>query len=142
MTFIFIKNVGGCVDMQDNELVKQAIAAREQAYAPYSRFRVGAALLDDRNNLFTGCNIENSSYGATCCAERTAIFKAISEGAKQIKTLAVVCDSDDYCRPCGICRQVMSEFSAEDFRLLSARPDGEYEILTMEQLLPASFHLE
>ena len=97
---------------QDRELlIRAAVAARQNAYAPYSHFRVGAALIDDRGHCHTGCNIENASYGATCCAERTAVFKAISEGAQRIRRLAVVSDQAELCMPCGICRQVMAEFA-------------------------------
>ena len=125
----------------DTNLIQAALAAREKAYVPYSKFRVGAALLDDRGRLFTGCNIENASYGATCCAERTAIFKAVSEGAKTIRRLAVVCGQDGPCMPCGICRQVMAEFAAEDFTLLAASPDGAYRRFSLDELLPARFEL-
>jgi cytidine deaminase len=121
------------------ELVSRALIARDQAYAPYSKFKVGAAVKDEQGRIFTGCNIENSSYGASNCAERTAIFKAVSSGSRLIKQLAVVCDSEEYCRPCGICRQVMSEFASVDFCLLSARPDGSYQIFTMDEILPHAF---
>ncbi len=123
----------------DEALVAAAINMRRQAYAPYSKFRVGAALIDEQNRLFTGCNVENASYGATCCAERTAVFKAISEGARQIKRLAVVGDQPDPCMPCGICRQVMAEFASPDFVLLAASPDGRFTSWTLEALLPGAF---
>ncbi|NLW11222.1 MAG: cytidine deaminase [Clostridiaceae bacterium] len=123
-------------------MIKCAILAKDNAYVPYSNFRVGAALIDEQGREFSGCNVENASYGATCCAERTTIFKAVSEGSRRIRKMAVVCDQDEYCRPCGICRQVMSEFAAEDFVLLSARPNGEYEVFSMEMLLPSSFKLD
>ena len=124
------------------ELIQAALAARELAYAPYSKFRVGAALLDEKDHLHTGCNIENASYGATCCAERTAIFKAVSQGSRQVRRLAVVCDQADYCLPCGICRQVMAEFAAPDFLLYAAAPDGRFLTFSLEQLLPAAFSLK
>ncbi len=123
----------------DEDLVAAAAAAREQAYAPYSGFRVGAALLDEQNRLFTGCNIENASYGATCCGERTAIYKAVSEGARNIKRMAVVGSLPELCMPCGICRQVMAEFAAPDFILLAAAPDGRYQAFSLEDLLPFAF---
>ncbi len=129
-------------DDESNKLIKSAILAKDNAYVPYSNFRVGAALIDEQGREFSGCNVENASYGATCCAERTTIFKAVSEGSRRIRKMAVVCDQDEYCRPCGICRQVMSEFAAEDFVLLSARPNGEYEVFSMEMLLPSSFKLD
>lgn len=125
--------------LSDIELIEIADAARGQAYVPYSHFHVGAALLDENNRLFTGCNIENASYGATNCAERTAIFKAISEGSHRIRRLAVVCDQDKPCMPCGICRQVISEFAADDFELLAASPNGEFKSYTMAELLPDAF---
>ncbi|MEA4889829.1 MAG: cytidine deaminase [Clostridiaceae bacterium] len=123
----------------DEDLVTAASNAREQAYAPYSGFRVGAALLDEQNRLFTGCNIENASYGATCCGERTAIYKAVSGGARKIKRLAVVGDQPEPCWPCGICRQVIAEFAAPDFILLAAAPDGHYVTCSLEELLPFAF---
>ena len=126
---------------QDSDLIRAAVAAKQNAYAPYSHFRVGAALIDDRGHCHTGCNIENASYGATCCAERTAVFKAISEGAQRIRRLAVVSDQAELCMPCGICRQVMAEFAADDFLLLAASPDGQYRTFTLEELLPAHFKL-
>ncbi len=127
---------------ENKQLIDRAILAKDMAYVPYSKFRVGAALIDDKGREFSGCNVENSSYGATCCAERTAIFKAVSEGSRKIRKMAVVCDQDDYCRPCGICRQVMAEFATDDFILLSARQDGKYEEYSMEALLPSSFRLD
>ena len=120
-------------------LVSEAIKAREMAYAPYSKFRVGAAVSDEQGRIFTGCNIENSSFGASICAERTAIFKAVSSGSKMITKISVVCDNDEYCRPCGICRQVMSEFASDDFSLLSAKPDGSFQEFTMDEILPHAF---
>ena len=125
--------------MTIEELVQKAIEAREKAYAPYSNFSVGAAAEDEQGQVFSGCNVENVSFGATCCAERTAIFKAISEGSKQIAKMAVVCKSKDYCLPCGICRQVMTEFAAPDFLLAAAASDGSYRIFSLEELLPHAF---
>ena len=93
-----------------NKLIEEALKAKNNAYAPYSHFRVGAALLDVDHNITRGCNIENISFGATCCAERVAIFKAVSQGQKDFKAIAVVSDSQDFTFPCGICRQVMVEF--------------------------------
>lgn len=124
------------------ELVDAAFAAQAKAYVPYSKFRVGAAVLDEQGRIFSGCNIENSSYGASNCAERTAIFKAVSEGAKEIKVLAVITDANEFARPCGICRQVISEFAASDFKLLACSPNAEYEIQGMEDLLPSAFGVD
>lgn len=125
----------------DAELIELANQARQRAYAPYSGFHVGAALIDDQGRVFTGCNIENASYGATNCAERTAIFKAVSEGARQIRKLAVVCDQETPCVPCGICRQIIAEFAAADFELLAADPSGHFKRYSQEALLPDAFVL-
>jgi len=125
----------------DEQLIAAAIAAKSQAYAPYSRFRVGAALADERGRIFTGCNVENVSFGATNCGERTAIFKAVSEGSRKISRLAVVCDQDEPCMPCGICRQVIAEFAGADFILLAASPSGKYRSYTLAELLPDAFRV-
>ena len=93
------------------ELINRALKARENAYVPYSNFKVGAAILTEDDIIVDGCNIENASYGASNCAERTAIFKAVSEGARKIKAIAIVGDKDNFTYPCGICRQVMLEFA-------------------------------
>ena len=127
---------------QADHLIKAALAAKEAAYAPYSNFRVGAALLDDQGRLARGCNIENDSFRGSCCTGRTAIFKAISAGARKIRRLALVCDRPDYCLPCGICRQVMAEFAAADFLLYAAAPDGRYLTFSLKELLPAAFSLQ
>ena len=125
----------------DSELIALADGARAMAYVPYSRFHVGAALVDEDGRIFTGANIENASYGATNCAERTAIFKAVSEGSRKIRKLAVVCDQNTPCMPCGICRQVMAEFAAPDFELLAASPDGGFKRYTTNEMLPDAFQL-
>ena len=128
--------------MTDIELIQLALKARKFAYAPYSDFAVGAALMDDRGRTYTGCNVENAALGATNCAERTAIFKAISEGSRKIQKLAVVCGQDTPCMPCGTCRQVMAEFASDDFELLAASPDGAFKRYTLEQMLPDAFRLK
>ncbi len=120
-----------------NKLIKKALEAKERAYVPYSKFKVGAALLTEDGELFTGCNIEVSSYSPTLCAERTAIFKAISEGHKKIKAIAVVGDSD-FTYPCGVCRQVMREFG-KDATIIVANSEEDYRIYKLEELLPHSF---
>lgn len=125
----------------DSELIHLADAQRQKAYVPYSHFHVGAALITGDGRVYTGCNIENSSYGATNCAERTAIFKAVSEGSRQVSRLAVVCDQDQPCMPCGICRQVIAEFASADFELLAASPNGEYKRYAINELLPDAFRL-
>jgi len=125
----------------DNELIALADGARSMAYVPYSLFHVGAALVDENGRIFTGANIENASYGATNCAERTAIFKAVSEGSRKIRKLAVVCDQSTPCMPCGICRQVIAEFAAPDFELLAASPNGDCKRYTTNEMLPDAFKL-
>jgi len=122
------------------ELIKKAIKARENAYAPYSEFKVGAALLCKDGKIYTGCNIENISYGATNCAERTAIFKAVSEGEYEFEAIAIVGGKDklELTSPCGMCRQVMSEFCDSDFKIILADDVNQKEYL-LEELLPLSF---
>ncbi len=120
-------------------LVSKALEARENAYVPYSNFKVGAAILTEDNNIYTGCNIENASYGATNCAERTAIFKAISEGHKQIKAIAIVGVENEYTYPCGICRQVIAEFASEDIKIIIAKNKNEYIVKELEEVLPGAF---
>lgn len=136
--------------MNYDELVKKAIEMTNYSYVPYSHFHVGAALLDKNGKIWTGCNIENATYGATNCAERTAIFKAVSEGVRDFEAIAVAGgpeDSngkpklEDFCPPCGICRQVISEFCKRDFKIILANGKGEQKIFTLEQLLPESFSL-
>ncbi len=127
--------------LKQGELIQAALSARSRAYAPYSGFRVGAALLTGGGSIFTGCNIENSSYGLTCCAERVALFKAVSEGERDFAAMAVVSDSDEFCSPCGACRQVMAEFG-EGIMVYMCRNNGEYRLKTAGQLLPARFRLD
>lgn len=131
--------------MTDRELVEKAKEAAEKAYAPYSGFTVGAALLAKSGKVYLGCNIENASYTPTNCAERTAFFKAVSEGEREFAKIAVVggkaLDFADYCTPCGVCRQVMSEFCNEDFAVILGRNDGNYKVMTLGELLPFSFGL-
>lgn len=105
--------------MDEKKLLKLASEARKNSYSPYSKFRVGAALLSKNGKVYTGCNIENATYGATCCAERTAIFKAVSEGEKEFEAIAVQGDNDGLTFPCGICRQVILEF-APDIQVILA----------------------
>ncbi len=123
-------------DSIENILLEKAVKAMENAYVPYSHFPVGAALVTDTGEIYTGCNIESASYGATNCAERTAIFKAVSEGHRRIRKIAVVSDKID-AFPCGICRQVMAEF-ADGLEIIIGRP-GDYRIYTLDELLPHSF---
>lgn len=131
--------------MQDSELIKKACEARQRAYVPYSHFGVGAALETADGHVFLGCNIENASYTPTICAERTAIFKAVSEGYRQFRRIAIVGgamekDALDYCPPCGVCRQVMAEFcDPKTFQVLLARSPQDYRVYTLEELLPLNF---
>ena len=127
--------------MTDRELINKAFEASKTAYAPYSHFRVGAALECSSGRVFTGCNVENAALGDTICAERVAITKAVSEGYRSFTRIAVAADSDDYCMPCGSCRQFMSEFSQE-LEILSAKRDGRYVSYKLSELLPHAFSLE
>lgn len=129
--------------MEYEELIKAALKAREFAYVPYSNFKVGAAIITEDDKIYTGCNIENASYGATNCAERTAIFKAVSEGHKKIKAIAVVGSDTRYTYPCGICRQVINEF-AENSKVpvIIAVNENEYIVKSIEEILPGAFSIE
>ena len=126
------------------QLCREALKARERSYCPYSHFAVGAALLTGDGKIFRGCNIENRSFSATVCAERTAIFKAVSEGVKQFAAIAIAggpegAEELDFCPPCGICRQVMEEFCGPDFRIILGNSAGELKSLTLAELLPYGF---
>lgn len=121
-------------------LIELATEARAKAYAPYSDFRVGAALLTASDKIYTGCNIENASYSVTNCAERTAFFKAISEGEREFTGMAIISDSKDYIRPCGVCRQVMTEFCRPEFYVLMCTSEGEYRKITLAELMPEMFN--
>lgn len=122
------------------EVINEAFKAKEKAYAPYSKFKVGAALLTKSGKVYTGCNIENASYGLSCCAERVAIFKAVSEGETEFDTLVVVGDTDEPISPCGACRQVMSEFG--DFEVILVSKDKKVKKTSVKELLPYSFEKE
>jgi len=123
------------------ELVELARAAREHAHAPYSRFRVGAALETRAGRIFTGCNVENSSYGLSMCAERVALFKAISEGEREFTRIAVIADTPERMpvRPCGACRQVICDLMGPDAEVIMANLRGELEAHAVQELLPAPF---
>ncbi len=125
--------------MTGKELLNLARQAREQAYVPYSKYKVGAALLDSDGRVFTGCNIENAAYSPSNCAERTAIFKAISEGSRVFTALAVVADSPEPVTPCGVCRQVMAEFFDPATPVFLGNIKGEMVETTFEELLPGAF---
>ena len=128
--------------MTDLELMQLAAAAREFSYAPYSHFRVGAALLGKSGRVYTGCNVENASYTPTNCAERTAVFKAVSEGETSFDAIAVIGGKDEelspLCAPCGVCRQVLSEFCDADLRVILGTPEA-ITVTDLGSLLPFSF---
>jgi len=119
-----------------NDLIAKAMKAREQAYAPYSHFTVGAALLARSGRVYTGCNVENASYGLSVCAERVAVFKAVSEGERDFEALAVVTEKG--VTPCGACRQVLMEFG-DDIQVIVADVTGRYQVLSLQELLPEAF---
>lgn len=126
------------------ELITAALQARNMAYTPYSHYRVGAALLTADGKVYQGSNIENASYGATNCAERTAFFKAVSEGEHDFKAIAIAGGLEgenptDYAYPCGICRQVMQEFCRDDFQVIVAKSTEEYQCYPLSELLPFGF---
>jgi len=124
--------------MTDRELINLAKEASEKAHAPYSRFKVGAALECVNGKIFLGCNIENAALGSTMCAERVAIYKAVSEGENEFSRIAIYGESAEFCMPCGECRQVLSEFS-RDIEVLCARSTGSYVSYRLNQLLPHAF---
>lgn len=123
--------------MTDENLIEVAKKYRENAHAPYSKFKVGAAVLTSSGKIFGGCNIENASYPAGICAERTAIFKAVSEGEKNISAIAIIADTDEPCAPCGICRQVMAEFKIP--KIIMTNLKGNTKIVTLDEILPFAF---
>lgn len=125
--------------MEEKELIKEAAKARENAYVPYSKFKVGAALLTKDGRVFHGCNIENAAYSVTNCAERTALFKAYSEGETQFERLVVIADTDRPVPPCGACRQVISELCDPDMEVVLTNLGGEIQKTTVAELLPGAF---
>ena len=127
----------------NKQLIETAVKAREMAYAPDSHYKVGAALLAKSGKIYTGCNVENASFTPTNCAERTAFFKAISEGDREFEMIAIVGGKDGEelsknCTPCGVCRQVMTEFCDKDFKIILGTPD-DFKVLTLEEIMPYSF---
>ena len=126
--------------MDNRELYRIAAAQLNKAYAPSSKFHVGAALLAEDGRVFTGVNVENASYGGAICAERTAFVKAVSEGCREFKAIAIV-SSAGSAWPCGICRQFMSEFADGDFKIISGDVEVSIEVYTMEEMLPKGFKL-
>ena len=126
------------------ELIRKAFEAREKSYSPYSGFQVGAALLCEDGTIYTGCNVENAAYGPSNCAERTAIFKAVSEGNRDFVRIAIVgghAGESVAPTPCGVCRQVMSEFCKPSFEVIMAVSEDDYEVMTLGELLPKGFAL-
>ena len=126
--------------MTERELLELSIKAQENSYSPYSQFRVGAALLCADGTVYTGCNIENATYGATNCAERTAVFKAASEGKRDCTAIAITSSGGDLTFPCGICRQVLAEFAPE-IKVILTDKDGCIKIFKLDELLPHTFKL-
>ncbi|MCR4688973.1 MAG: cytidine deaminase [Saccharofermentans sp.] len=128
------------------ELCKAAIGMRSKSYAPYSNFRVGAAILTPDGRIFTGCNIENSAFGPSICAERCAVAKAVSEGCKDFEAIAIAGGRSgaelDYCPPCGVCRQVLSEFADKDLKVILVKSETDFKAYTLGELLPLSFGAE
>ncbi len=127
-------------DITNEELIRIANEAKEFAYSPFSNFKVGAALLGKSGKVYTGCNVENSAYGATNCAERTAIFKAVSEGEREFDKIAIMSSSGDFTSPCGTCRQVIFEFMQKGEIILGTEK-GEIKVYSVEEMLPEGFRL-
>jgi len=130
--------------MDSKELYRIALSQLNKAYAPYSKFHVGAALLAKDGRIFTGVNVENASYGATVCAERTAFFKAISEGEREFDAIAIVAGKEGEalsknCTPCGVCRQVMTEFCDSDFKIILGTPE-DFKVYTLDEIIPLRFN--
>jgi cytidine deaminase len=130
------------MNMDKIALMEEAKRARELAYAPYSKFKVGAALLTENGDVYKGCNIENAAYSLCNCAERTALFKAYSDGNKQYTALAVVADTDRPVSPCGACRQVISELCPSDMKVYLTNLKGDVAEITVSELLPGAFTAE
>ena len=132
--------------MDYKKLAKAAIAAREMSYSPYSKFRVGAALLAENGKIYTGCNIESAAYSPTNCAERTALFKAVSEGERKFSAIAIAGGAENgepqYCYPCGVCRQMLNEFFKNDTRVIIVKTQTDYKAHDFGELLPFGFGAE
>lgn len=129
---------------EKKDLIQKALEARKKAYAPYSHYQVGAALLSGSGRVYSGCNVENASYGATVCAERTAFFRAVQEGERDFQAIAIVGgpqgeEPEQYAYPCGICRQVMQEFCQPDFQIIVALNEEKFQVYSLQELLPHGF---
>ena len=129
-------------DIDHKNLMKIALEYRERAYVPYSKFKVGAAVLFESGKIYGGCNVENASVGATNCAERTAIFKGVSEGETKIKAIAEVGSLEEITYPCGICRQVLCEFGDEDMVVILGKSEDDYIVTDIKSLMPGAFRKE
>lgn len=125
--------------MEDRDLIQLALSMRDKAYAPYSNFSVGAALESEDGTVYTGCNVENAAYGSSLCAERAALLKAVSEGARRFRRIAIAGSGDEPCWPCGACRQMLCEFSPSLEVLVASNQKGAYEKTSLAALLPYSF---
>jgi cytidine deaminase len=125
--------------MEDKELISLALSMLDRSYSPYSHFSVGAALEAEDGRVFTGCNVENAAYGSTICAERSALVKAVSEGARRFRRIAIAGSGDGLCWPCGACRQMLCEFAPQLEVLVASAQSGDYEKTSMERLLPHGF---
>lgn len=129
-----------------DELIRKALEARKMSYSPYSGYRVGAALEAEDGTVYTGCNVENAAFGPSNCAERTAIFKAVSEGCRKWKRIVITGgkgeEPTDFAAPCGVCRQVMAEFCDGSFEIILAKNEKDFIVYTLSQLLPESFSLK
>ena len=128
------------------ELIRSALEGRENSYAPYSGYRVGAAVLSSKGLMYSGCNVENASYGATICAERNAVFTAVAAGQREFVAIAIAGGPDSesaplsgYAYPCGMCRQVLSEFGSSDMKVIVAKSVEDYEVYTLGELIPHGF---
>jgi cytidine deaminase len=128
--------------MSSEALLQKANEVLKFSYSPYSRFRVAAAVLTKSGKVYTGVNVENASYGATICAERTAILKAVSEGEREIEAIAIISDLEGTIYPCGICRQFMGEFSDKNTKVICSNKKGEFVEMTIGEMIPHYFHLE
>ncbi len=127
--------------MNSEELIKLADKAKENAYVPFSNFKVGAALETEEGEIFLGCNVENSTYGATNCAERTAVFSAVTNGYTKLKKIAIMSSEGDFTSPCGICRQVLFEFMGEEGIIILGNEQGDIKEYKLGELLPMGFKL-
>jgi cytidine deaminase len=130
------------MDIDVDKLLAAALAVKANAYAPYSNFFVGAAILSEKGNIYAGCNVENASYGLTVCAERSAIFQMVAAGEQRITAVLVIGDSEEFLAPCGACRQVIAEFAAEDTVVYICNRRGQYKQSSVKELIPYYFSLK